>query len=160
MKRKIIQALLLGFPIGVCINQALSIIISYLQLGYYSPAVPSLQALAGGLLPAVLWQFILSGILGAACYALAFIWCVEHWSILKRTLLHFVGMCFVFFPISFVSGWMSPNILGILFYAGFFLVLYVFLWLGQYLYWRQNIKQLRTGLPAVIQGENKSPNKG
>ena len=149
MKKKTLIYCLLGFPIGVCINQILSLLISALVSGgtQYYPVTPSLQAAAGGVLAGVLLQFIFSGLLGAASVGLTVIFQMERWSIAKQTFLHFLGLGLVFFPISFLAGWMPPSTTGVLLFIGIFILVYLTMWLAQYLYWRQALRRLNQSLP-------------
>ena len=148
MKKKTLQYCLLGFPIGVSINQLLTLLISYLETGgtQYYPVPPSLQAAVGGVFPGILVQFFLSGLLGAASVGLSVIFQMERWSIAKQTLLHFLGLGLVFFPVSLLAGWMPPNTTGIFLFIAVFILVYVFLWLVQYIYWRRALRRLNQGL--------------
>lgn len=94
---------LVGIPIGITISTSISLFIS-LMIGDYSPTALSLIEMTGSVLSAALFQYLASGILGFICGFGSAIWQLEHWSILKRTIIHFLLLSITFLPISIVCG--------------------------------------------------------
>ncbi len=148
MKKKLLLRALLGFPLGVFITTTISILFSmaYVFHGYLA-VTPALAARMGGQMPAVLLQYFLSGLLGSAVGALSLIWDMERFSIIKRTLLHFLGTVLVFLPVSVVLFWSPFSLTGTLFYLLIFVLLYFGIWLGQYLYYFFSLRHLNQNLP-------------
>lgn len=141
--KKIVQRGLLGFPIGVFISYSITILISLIVAnGYYSPTVPSLVQKYGSEISAVTWQFILSGMLGAAYSIGSIIWEIDHWSILKQTVTHFFVISCSMFPIAYMMLWMEHSMWGVARYLGIFIGIYTVVWVIQYFIWKRKIKKV------------------
>lgn len=149
MMKKTVQRSLLGFPLGVFIAYTITVAISFFQKdGSYLPVVPSLTVSMGGELNAVVLQYILSGILGVGFAAGSVIWENEDWSILKRTVTHWVVTSVVMFPIAYISRWMEHTIAGIVSYILIFMAIYVVIWLAQYIAWRRKVQEINQKLQS------------
>lgn len=143
MKKKAILRGLLGFPLGVFIGYLITIVISLIYArGYYSPVVPALVRECGSEIGAVVLQFILSGILGAAFAVGSIVWEIDKWSILKQTFVHFLILSLSMLPIAYFTYWMEHSIFGIASYFGIFIVIYAVIWFTQYFIWKQKIKTI------------------
>jgi len=143
MKRKVIIRGFLGFPLGVFIGYTITIVTSLIWgNGYYSPVVPDLVEACKNEINAVALQFVLSGILGAACAAGSAIWENENWSVFKQTILHFLLLSFSMLPIAYFTHWMVHSLMGVLSYFAIFAALYVIIWVIQYLTWKHNIQKI------------------
>ena len=129
---------------GVCIGYLITIVLSlfFLPGGGYICAAPALISSCGSEAGAVLLQFVLCGILGAACAAGSVIWENDNWSILTQSILHFLLTSLTIFPIAYVSHWMERTPQGLLLYFGIFMTVYLCIWLMQYLIWRRRVKQI------------------
>lgn len=151
MKKAILRGLL-GFPIGVFIGYAITIIISLIaEDGGYMPAVPVLVAQYGEI-KAVVLQFVLSGLLGAVSAAGSVVWETDRWSILKQTFVHFLILSLTMLPIAYFAGWMEKTVAGFALYFSIFIVLYAIIWAVQCLVWRQKIKKVNEGIRRRNQG--------
>ena len=134
MKKKIFLRALLGFPLGIAIGYIVTILISLVRAdGYYSPCVPQLVESMGSQINAVVFQAILSGLLGAVFAAISTIWEIEDWSIAKQTAIYFTSAALTMMPIAYLAKWMEPTIKGFLSYFGIFVVIFIIIWLLQYL---------------------------
>mgnify|MGYP000678178254 CR=1 FL=1 len=145
--KKAIERGLLGFPLGVAIGYTITIGISMAAGGGdYLPAVPSLVAKCGSEINAVILQFILSGILGAASAAGSAIWENDRWSLLKMTFVHFLILSLAMLPIAYLAHWMPHTLWGFVIYFTIFIVIYAIIWAVLYAVWRRKIKRLNDGI--------------
>lgn len=143
MKKKTVQRALLGFPLGVFIGYAITILISlFVADGYYSPCVPALVDEFGSEISAVVFQAVLCGILGASFAAASVIWEMEHWSIAKQTGIYFLVASITMLPIAYFTHWMEHSLSGFLIYIGIFVAVFVFMWVVQYCIWKNKIKSI------------------
>lgn len=143
MIKKVILRGLLGFPIGVFIAYTITIIFSLIfAKGDYSPADPVLVKECGSQINAVLLQFVFAGILGAASAGGSTIFEIDHWSILKQTVIHFLVLSLSMLPIAYFSYWMEHTLLGFAVYFGVFILVYTILWISLFFYWKGKIKEI------------------
>lgn len=148
--KKIFQRGLLGFPLGVFIGYAITIIISlFVADGYYSPCVPSLVDEFGSEIGAVIFQAVLCGLLGASFAAASLIWEKENWSIVKQTGIYFLIASITMFPIAYFTHWMEHSIFGFLVYIGIFAAIFVFMWVVQYCIWKSKIKGINKKIEEI-----------
>ena len=151
MKKLIFQRVLLGFPLGVFIGYAITILSSLLLAdGNYSPCVPSLVDEFGSEIGAVVFQAVLCGILGASFAAASLIWEKENWSIAKQTGIYFLIASITMLPIAYFAHWMEHSLIGFLIYVGIFVAIFVFAWITQYWVWKNKIRDINKKI-----GDNK-----
>ena len=143
MKKKVIMRAFLGFPLGVFINQTIAIFISA-GIGTYAPAAPQLIEQMGSETGAVVLQYVLSGILGAAYAGGSCVWEMQEWSILKQTLIHLLISSASMFPIAWFSWWMPHTLVGALGYAGLFMAIYVIIYIAAMFYWKKKIANMNS----------------
>ena len=136
---------LLGIPIGIAISTTIALAIS-LFFGSYSPVSPPLIDLMGGLMNAALFQYLASVALGFICGFGSAIWAVERWSLLRKTLIHFLLLTFTLLPISIACRWVAPSFISILIYFVVFAALYLIIWIDQYLIIRHKISKMNDRL--------------
>lgn len=136
---------LLGIPIGIAISTTIALAIS-LFFGSYSPVSPPLIDLMGGLMNAALFQYLASVALGFICGFGSAIWAVERWSLLRKTLIHFLLLTFTLLPISIACRWVAPSFISILIYFVVFAALYLIIWIVQYLIIRHKISKMNDRL--------------
>lgn len=136
---------LLGIPIGIAISTTIALAIS-LFFGSYSPVSPLLIDLMGGLMNAALFQYLASVALGFICGFGSAIWAVERWSLLRKTLIHFLLLTFTLLPISIACRWVAPSFISILIYFVVFAALYLIIWIVQYLIIRHKISKMNDRL--------------
>jgi len=141
MKKKAFQRGLLGFPLGVFVGYAITILISlFVADGYYGPCVPALIDEFGSEINAVVFQAILCGILGSSFAAASLIWEIERWNIAKQTGIYFLVALITMFPIAYFAHWMEHSVSGFLVYVGIFVAIFVLMWVVQYCIWKNKIK--------------------
>lgn len=136
---------LLGIPIGIAISTTIALVIS-LVAGSYSPVSLELIDLMGGLMNAALFQYLVSAALGFICGFGSSIWAVERWSLLRKTVIHFLLLTFTMLPLSIACRWVTPNFISILIYFVIFAVLYLIIWIVQYLIIRRKISKINARL--------------
>lgn len=143
MKKKVIVRALLGFPLGVFIGYTITILSSAIfAQGYYAAVVPALIEECGSEIAAVILQYVLAGILGAACAASSVVWKIENWSFLRQTVIHFLIISFSMLPIAYFTHWMEHSLLGILSYFGIFIGAYAVIWIILFIVWKKKINAM------------------
>ncbi len=143
MKKEVIKRGLLGIPLGIAISHIISIIVSVsFGQGHYAATAPRLIASMNGELPAVIIQAVFAGVLGAAMAASSVIWEIDEWSLAKRTLIYFVIIATVNLPIAYFMGWMEQSLKGIAVYFSIFVIIFLVIWVVQYLSWKAKIKRM------------------
>lgn len=147
MKKKLFLRALLGFPLGLAIGYAITIMLSLLWAdGYYSPCVPELITLMGNEINAVLLQAFLCGILGMGFGASSVIWEIEHWGIVKQTGIYFLIVSLIMMPIAYAACWMEHSLKGLLIYFGIFAFIFLIIWIVQYSIARYNVRKMNETL--------------
>ena len=147
MKRKLLFRCLLGAPIGLALSTAITVVISLLMGdGNYYPVVPALADAWEGELNAVMLQSLFSLLYGAIWGGTSLIWEMEHWSLLRQTATHLVITCAATLPIAWLMQWMGHTLRGMLAYCGIFLLIYLVIWLTQYLSIRKRVRAMNNQL--------------
>jgi len=108
--------------------------------------VPSFIASAGSELNAVVLQYLLSGLLGAAFAASSVVWENEGWSLMKRTVVHLISISLAMLPIAYLAHWMEHTVMGIVTYFLIFTGIYVIIWAIQYMLWRRKVNDINQRL--------------
>ncbi|MGN1100020.1 MAG: DUF3021 domain-containing protein [Christensenellales bacterium] len=143
MVKKIIKRGLFGFPIGIAIGFVISLIISVcFGDGYYYPVTPELISSTGNELNAVVLQTVLCGMLGSGFAMASIIWELESWSIVKQSGVYFMIACVIMFPVAYIANWMKHSVGGVLSYMGIFVLIFIIVWVAQYLGWKHRIKRM------------------
>lgn len=143
MKKKLIMRCLVGAPLGLALSTIITILISFtVGDGQYYAVVPELITDFGTQLNAVSAQTVCSLIYGAAWAGASLIWEKEDWSLLRQTITHFIVASFATFPIAYILRWMKPSAFGIIGYFSIFILIYLIIWILQYLAIKKNIQQL------------------
>lgn len=147
MKKKIILRGALGLPIGIAIGHLISIAFSLaFGKGFYSPCAPELVEIMGNEINAVLLQTGLCGLLGAVGASSSVIWELEHWGLVKQTGVFFLALAAVMLPVAWSTYWMEHTIAGFLSYLGMFVVIFIFIWLVEYLIGRWIVAKMNAKL--------------
>ncbi len=145
MKKEIIKRSLLGALISLVVSEAITLMISVIiGNGTYYPVVPELVEVFGTELNAVLVQTIVNLLYGAMFGGTSLIWEVEHWSLLRQTVTHFLAVTLTTLPVAYFMRWMSPGIAGVLIYMGTFVGIYAVIWISIYLSILTKLKKINT----------------
>lgn len=147
MKKKIWMRGALGLPKGIAIGYVLTILESLGgEQGYYSPCVPELIAVMGNEIRAVILQTVLCGLLGMVFGAGSVIWEIERWSIARQTGTYFLVAAAAVIPVAYFSYWMEHSVRGFLTYFCFFTVIFIVIWLVQYMFMRRDVNRINSKL--------------
>lgn len=147
MKKKALLRGITGFPIGITIGNLIAIIISFIYAdGYYSPCVPELISAAGSEINAVALQTLLCGLLGAGFAAASVVWEIDNWSLVKMTGVYFTVISLIMLPIAYFMYWMDHSVGGVLSYFGIFVLIFVVIWIIQFVIIDRNVKKMNENL--------------
>lgn len=145
--KKIVLRGMLGFPLGLAIGYAISILVSLIYAdGYYSPCEPELVAAMGSEINAVLLQAFLCGVLGSGFGAVSVIWEIDDWGIVKQTGIYFLIVSVIMLPIAYAAYWMEHSLKGLLTYLGIFFMVFVIIWISQFAIAKHNVKKINETL--------------
>lgn len=143
MWKKVLARAGFGFLAGVFLGYTITVVISVMVGGgEYLPVVDALAAQMGSETNAVLLQYLLSGLLGAASAAGSLVWEMEKWSITRMTVVHFLVLSLSTLPIAWFSHWMRHSLSGFLSYLGIFVGFYAVLWLAIYLPLKRSVARV------------------
>ena len=144
MKRKIILRSVLGFPIGITIGYLITILISIVWAdGYYSPCVPELISVMGN---------EIGGLLGTGFAASSLIWEIENLNLVKQTGIYFLIISVIMLPTAYLTYWMEHSVIGFFSYFGIFVLIFVFIWITQFIAGKRNVKKLNESLHRTKSG--------
>lgn len=150
MKKKIVIRSLLGFPIGIAVGYLITIFISLVWAdGYYSPCMPELISAVGNEINAVIFQTVLCGVLGTGLGAGSVIWEMDDWSIVKQTGVYFLIVSVIMLPIAYFTYWMEHSVVGFLFYFAVFLLIFVIIWIVQFMIGKHNVRRMNEKLSKI-----------
>ena len=143
MKKQILSRGFVGFPVGIAIGFVITLISSAcVGDGSYYPVTPELIGSMGNELNAVILQTVLCGIIGSGFAMASVIWELDSWSLAKQSGIYFLIACIIMLPIAYITNGMKHSIAGILSYVGIFVVIFVIVWIAQYLNWKRKIKRM------------------
>lgn len=137
---RIFMGLLGGVVISYFITLGISLVIGD---GNYYPCVPSLIERFGNEVTAVIVQSVLSAILGAGFGGCSIIWEKDEWSLLKQTGIYFLIISVLMMMVAYICEWMEHSVKGVLSYFGIFFVIFVVVWVLQYLTWKVRISKIK-----------------
>ncbi|MDR2105947.1 MAG: DUF3021 domain-containing protein [Coriobacteriales bacterium] len=150
IRKAIITRTLLGFPLGIAIGVVILLGVSFaVGDGRLHPVTPAMLAWMPDELTASFWQFVLCGILGAACSGSSPIFEIERWSLTRQTIVHFLVLMSVLITVASVCGWTSPtgfSLEGTLIYLAIAVLVYLVIWTSMTLYWRNWVKKANARL--------------
>ncbi len=147
IKKEVCKRLLLGIPFGIAIGSVITIFISIgLRDGQYYPYVPALIETVGTPLRAVILQTVLCGVLGAVSCAGSVIFSLDSWSILKQSGIYFLILSAAMMPIAYVLYWMEHSLWGAIGYFLVFVLIFLLVWLSQYIGWKCKLKKMNAKL--------------
>lgn len=119
IKKFITRGLITGIPFGVFIGQVVFAI--FLLFTDVKNIETTKEQYFG--------QLISSAFTGFYCVGLSVVFNIEKWSLLKQTIINFLGMAIVYFPIAYFTGWMPKNFIGIAYFTLNYLIVYIVIWI-------------------------------
>lgn len=147
MKKEFVLRVFVGLLGGIVISYLITIGIS-LAIGdgsYYS-CVPSLIERFGNEVTAIIIQTVLSAVLGAGFAGSSIIWKMDKWSLLKQTGIYFGIVSVFMMTVAYICEWMEHSVKGILSYFAIFLLIFIVVWIVQYLIWKVRISKIKEGI--------------
>lgn len=155
MKKNILLRGAFGFPIGITIGYLITIFTSLIWAdGYYSPCMPDLISVMGNEINAVILQALLCGLLGSSFSAGSAIWEIEHWSIVRQTGIYFLIVSVIMMPIAYFTYWMEHSLKGFLSYFGIFVLVFIIIWIVQFMIGRHNVRKMNDNLYKTKSDKN------
>jgi hypothetical protein len=143
MWKKVLARVALGFPAGVFLSYTITVVISMtLGTGEYLPVSHELSREMGSQLNAVMVQYLLAGLLGAATSAGSLAWVMESWSITRMTVVHFLVLTLSMMPIAWFSHWMDRSVSSFVSYLCIFVGIYAVIWLAMYLPLKRSVARV------------------
>lgn len=97
---KTLKRALTGFVLGMAVGNLIAAL-----TGHPNIVSPELLQKAGDLSAALLWQTLLSGVIGAAGMGGTVLYELDRWPLLVIDLVHYALCMAVFIPVSFWLGW-------------------------------------------------------
>lgn len=86
----------------------------------------------------IIWLYTLAGLIMGIYFGLAsFIFEIESWNPLKKTIIHFSSSISCFFLIALTVGWVPLKLKPIILSTLFFIVAYAVYWFGYWLYYKK-----------------------
>ena len=147
LRKKAILRGFFGIPTGISIGYLITIVLSLIWgQGYYSPCVPELAKHLGNEILAVLLQTALCALLGITFGAASVLWEIEHWGIAKQTGIYFLVISTVMLPTAYALYWMEHSLKGFLCYLGIFVLIFLVIWISQYMMAWQSIRKINQKL--------------
>ena len=143
----------LGLPLGITIGFLITIAISLgIGDGKYYAYVPQLaDSIGGGELNAVMAQTALCAVLGAVSAGASVVWEIENWSLMKQSLVFFALLSAVMMPVAYLAQWMEHSLGGFLSYFAMFTVMFIFVWIVRYFFWRGRVRALNKDMKTEEQ---------
>ena len=91
-------------------------------------------------------QYIAGAVIGFTFGVLNLLYQVDKLGIIGATIIHFIGICIVFFPIGYYVNWIGPNSMTIIEALIILMISYFFIWLICYLGWKKEIDNINRSL--------------
>lgn len=137
----------IGYLIGVVTMVVINVILSFLRGGEVMVnASAELVALLGNDLHAAILQYVIAGFLGMAWAGASAIFGIESWSLARRTVVHALIMFPVMLAVALGLRWIPVRLAAILSFLAIVAIIYVVMWLTQYLIIRKNVEDINQKL--------------
>ncbi len=147
MKKEFMKRFIGGISTGITIGYIIPVIISLcIGDGIYYPCSPGLINTMGNEVNAVIFQIIISALIGGISAGSSVVYENRKLSVVMQTAINFLVIYFVVIPISYLAHWMQHSIKGFLVYNLIFIVQYIFIWIINYLITKAKIKKINKKL--------------
>lgn len=134
MKNKMIDRILSGILISHTIAFVLYWVssLSYGENGAFYPMVPGMADRFGNELIAIIVQNVLITAFGVIFGVAGMLYEYEGWSLMKRTIVHFVLLIGTFLIVSLTLIWIPSDLVTVLRVLFLFLAIYIVIWFVTY----------------------------
>lgn len=147
MSKKVLKSCLSGSLVAIVISHLIAIIISLIiGDGNFYPTSLGFTKICDTLPSAALLQFITMTIFGAACGGVSSIYQISKWSLLKRTIIHFIILTTTSLITALLAGWIPFYVSSIIIYLALFIIIYVIIWFVIYFTTLKEVKELNNTL--------------
>jgi len=123
MKKMLIIRIVIGFIVGVVMGNLITLMVN-LAYGEGAILVPPHQVEAMGYGLALIFQTVLSGLLGVVCIGGISFYDIETWSLLQATIAHSLSMMISFIVVFSALQWVPFTLVNCLVIAALVLVTY------------------------------------
>lgn len=133
--REIMRRGFRGMAFGVFINQALFAIMT------------SFFGLEGSIeFNALAQQFIISALFGFYAIAISIVFEIDSWSLLRQTIVHFILLSVVYFPVAIYANWLPEYTVARIPFAVFYILVYIIVWFTFKAYWKKKAMEINVEL--------------
>ena len=145
--KKIISQIINGILICEFVLLVISIFMSYIFLdGGFTLANPDLIESSASVFSASLSSICLTGLLGIVFSLASLVWKEEKFSILKRTIIHFLLTAFTISFVGYKLFWFQRSLQSLsIFFATYFLI-YLAIWFIEYTIFKRDVEKLNSKL--------------
>lgn len=151
MLNKIIKRFVLGFIYEVFVAYLITILISLsIGDGNYYGINKGIMNICTTELGAVVFQFVLAGLLGAVFGVTTIFWEIDKWSLAKQTVIHFLVVTTSMLITAYICNWMRHTLASFFCWLGLFVVVYVIAWIICY----NSFKRKVQGINKTISQKN------
>ena len=99
-------------------------------------------------------HFLVSGLFGAYAMGSTYFYEVEHWSITRATLTHFIPLLVLYFTVGLLQGWFAFGSPMFWIMLGMWLAMYAVIWIICYTSYRRQIRKMNRQLESWKAGSN------
>ena len=96
-----------------------------------------------------IFYYVISFLHGAICMGTVVIYEIEHWSIARCTITHFIITLTSFYLLGFLQEWLVFGSLSFWIITGCFIVAYIIIWLINYIRFKRMIKSMNKDLEKM-----------
>ena len=147
MFKKVLKSCFVGSLLAIVVSHFIAILISLcIGDGTFYPSSLGFTKVCDTEVGAVFLQFITMAIFGAICGGVACIYQASSWSLLKRTVIHFIIVIPTSLVTALLAGWIPFYTSSIIIYLAIFILVYIIIWVVIYLVTLREIKELTSTL--------------
>ena len=89
-------------------------------------------------------------VIGFTFGALNLLFQVDKLGIIGATIIHFIGISIVFFPMGYYADWIGSNAMTIIESVTILVISYFFIWLFCYIGWKKEINAINRNLESNL----------
>lgn len=95
-------------------------------------------------------QYIAGAVIGFSFGVLNLLYQVDKLGIIESTIIHFIGICIVFFPMAYYAGWIGDDAMSIIEALVILMISYFFIWFFCYIGWKKQINSINRNLKSGV----------